>query len=192
MVGLYVMIDWLHEQSCPASTFLDGDVDQGLALTIMPWLFAGLWSINTGLRTIVYRLSWADQPLYAVSAIGLVVVAVALSVYGAGAEYCVWPEGLSVRDNTFSSARVYPWASVRRIKPSCYGGRAKTRFDLILVDGTKIDLASSSSAFIRNFAAVELALRDVPYVYDRSDTTLACGAAPELKEILLRGPQRTD
>jgi hypothetical protein len=187
VVGLYVTIDWLHERSCPASTFLYGGIDLGFALTIVPWGFAGLWSISTGLRTIVYRLSWADQPLCVVSAVGSVVVALALSIFGAGAAYCVWPEGLSVRANTFSSASVYPWEGVRRIEPSCYGGRSTPRFDLVLADGTKIDLARSPRALVRNFAAVELALRDVPYVYDRSRITAACGARPDLKQVLLRG-----
>jgi len=65
------------------------------------------------------------------------------------------------------------------------------RFDLVLADGTKIDLARSPRALLRNFAAVELALRDVPYVYDRSRITPACGARPDLKEVLLRGPHTT-
>jgi hypothetical protein len=182
---LYLVLDGVHERSCPQGTFLYGPTNLGGALTFLPWMFAGLLAVGTILRGIAYGFSIAEQPYYVAGSIGTSALALMLSCYGAGAVFCSWPQGLSLKDSTFSVARGYLWSDVRRIKTFC-ASRSAPRFDLMMSDGSDINLADSSRAFIRNFPSVETALRAVPFIYDNSG--VAGGCTSDMKQLLLLGP----
>jgi hypothetical protein len=187
IVVLYLALDHLQERTCPAGTFLHGWTNLGGAFTFLPWLFAGLLCSCTVLRVLVYQLTPADQPFYTIGSACTLILAVALSLYGARAGFCAWPEGLSLRQSTFAATKTYAWKDVRRIEAVCLGYyRSKPRFILILSDDAQIDLFDAPRSLAGNLSVVENALKSVPFVYDNSAVLPNCSA--DLKEFLLQGP----
>jgi hypothetical protein len=186
VAGIYLGIDHLLERACPTETFLYGWTNLGGALTTLPWLFCGLICANLVVRSMVYGLPWAAQPGYVISSAVALALAVPLSTYGAFAGFCAWPQGLSIRESSFSPTKTYRWQDVHRVTAICGGGKSHPNFLLSLADNTEIDLWEGPNAFVRNFASVRTALSGIPFAYDKSHVTRGC--PPDMRDLFLQWP----
>lgn len=210
MIGLFGLMRHLQAQACPPGTFLIGSTTLALTLQILPLAVAALptaFLVANQLAHLVptvrdtfarnsrldagaaYRRRQREMgraSLYSLS------VALPLVAVASLSQWCIAPTGISVRPSPWSGMRDYVWSDVAKVRTGCTyrrrwgGGRSSGRFDLLLRDGTELDLIFYAPSFVDAYPRIAAALDGQRFQFDARAVDPACDLA--FREMLVVRP----
>jgi hypothetical protein len=176
----YILIRIQH-LFCDPNAFIYGPTQLGHIILIVPWFFVALpiamafancaeWCIRelvgrpdskgfrTGVRDLMTALKW------------ITIVAVPLSLIALPSYYWASPETISLKRAFWSPPLTYRWTDVTGVVAECFhkGKQNRDSFQLIMMDGKKIDLADRPAQFIAAYPRIDASLRAADFSFSSS------------------------
>ena len=158
--------------------FIYGPTQLGHILLVLPWFFVALpiamaianileWSIRalvgrpdskgfrSSIRQLATVLKWVS------------VVAVPLSLSALPSHYSASSETISLKPAIWSPRLTYRWPDVTGIIAECFheGRSYRNSFQLVMMDGTKIDLADRAAQFVLVYPRIDALLRTADFSF---------------------------
>lgn len=188
------LASYLRQRACPADTFIYGATPLGAVIAIVPWFFTGMigfwWAIDVVAQRLRSYSAHAGPPTRAErgwskllrgASGGLFVFSILVLPFATLAGFCATGDGIAFKRLPWAPATNYAWQDVISVTVVCYyrsgrGGGSYNSYWLRMKDGAEIDLFQTPRSFDEGFAAVRLALRNVPLDYDTSQVRSSCAS----------------